>query len=632
MGKYLDTADSDWYKQRIGGVMLCVVSVFIVLLGRLFYLQVIEGEELRRLSENNCVRLQSIDAPRGLIFDRNEKMLVDNRPSFDLYMNLTDNKSFDDTVEKISRLIDVSKENLLENIERNKGKSAYKPVLLKKDIGRDALAAVEVHRFDLPGVVINVRPLRHYINKHNASHLIGYLSEINAAELKKERYDGYKSGDFIGKFGVEKSYEPFLRGERGGRQVEVNAGGQVVRVLKTVDAKPGHNIYLTIDQTLQKKAESLLQDRVGAVAAMEPSTGHILALASSPSFDQNTFVSGMSHEEWNFLVSNPFRPMSNKVFQGEYPPASTYKIVTAMAGLEEGVIDEKTTFFCPGYYRFGDRVFLCWKKEGHGNVDILKALAQSCDVYFYQVGLRLGVDRLARYAKACGLGSPTGIELDHEAAGLIPNSTWKKNRTGIAWQRGETLSVAIGQGYNLVTPLQMLVLTSALAEEGVIHKPLIIKKIETAEGRVVRQNAPRPAGTLPVSKKTLEIVKKGLWQVVNESGGTARIARIDGVSVSGKTGTAQIIGRKKSDTTRDPERTDHFQSHAWFVSYAPSDDPKIAVAVMVEHGGHGSSAAAPIARDIIQTYLLGEKPETPEIGEIPKVVARKAGGDPNPQE
>ncbi|MFC1828233.1 penicillin-binding protein 2 [Thermodesulfobacteriota bacterium] len=607
MGKYLDTADSDWYKQRIAGVMVCVVTTFIVLFVRLLYLQVIEGEELRRLSENNCIRLQSIDAPRGLVFDRNGKMLVDNRPSFDLFMNITDDEPLDQIVEKISRRINVPKEELMERLARNKGKTRNKPLLLRKDIGRDALASIEVHKFDLPGVLITVRPLRHYINKQSASHIIGYLSEISAEELKHEKYAECKSGDFIGKFGVEKAYEQFLRGKRGGRQVEVNATGQVVRVLKTVDAHPGHNVYLTIDQTLQTKAEVLLEGKVGAVAAMNPTTGHVLALASSPSFDQNAFVSGMSHEQWNALISNPFRPMENKAFQGEYPPASTYKIVTAIAGLEEGVIDENTSFFCPGYYKFGDRVFLCWKKEGHGNVKILKALAQSCDVFFYQVGQRLGVDRIAQYAKASGLGSPTGINLDHEARGLIPTSTWKKNRTGISWQGGETLSVAIGQGYNLVTPLQMLVLTSALAQEGKIYKPLIIKKVETAGGEIVKQSNPQLAGVLPAGEKTLAIVKKGLWQVVNEQGGTARRARVQGINISGKTGTAQVVSRKKDDETREPEPTDHLKSHAWFVSYAPSEEPQIAVAVLVEHGGHGSSAAAPIARELIKTYLLSDE-------------------------
>jgi len=585
--------------------MFFVIAAFALLIVRLFYLQVIEGEELRRLSENNCIRLQSIDAPRGLIFDRTGRMLVDNRPSFDLSINLNGDKPMGPTLEKVSQYISIPKKELKAKVTRSKRTSPHKPVFLKKDIGRDALAAIEVHRFDLPGVIVNIRPVRHYINKQSASHLIGYLSEINPDELTCGKFPGCKRGDFIGKFGVEKAYEQFLRGQRGGQQVEVNAVGQVVRVLETVKARPGHNIYLTIDHVLQEKAESLLETKTGAVVAMDPGSGHILALVSSPSFDQNTFVSGMSPEKWNALKSNPFRPMRNKVVQGKYPPASTYKILTAIAGLEENVIDENTTFFCPGHYKFGNRVYLCWKKGGHGNVDVTKALAESCDVFFYQVGQKLGVDRLARYAKACGFGSPTGISLDHEAAGLIPTAKWKKHRTGIPWQGGETLSVAIGQGYNLVTPLQMLIFTSALATKGLRYKPLIVKKIETAEGKIVKTSEPQFVDRLPASKRTLGIITKGLWQVVNDRRGTAWSSRVEGIDISGKTGTAQIVRRKSNDTTRDEDADlpDRFKAHAWFISYAPSDDPKIAVSVIVEHGEHGSSTAAPIARELIMTYL-----------------------------
>ncbi len=378
--------------------------------------------------------------------------------------------------------------------------------------------------------------------------------------------------------------------------------------MQTVDALPGHNVYLTIDLKLQQKAEELLEGVAGAVAAMDPATGEILALASSPSFDQNSFVGGMSHEQWHALVSNRFRPMENKVVQGGYPPASTYKIVTAIAGLEEGIITKDTRFYCPGHYKCGDRDFRCWKKVGHGNIDVVTALAESCDVFFYQVGQKLGIDRLAWYAKACGLGSSTGIKLDNEVSGLIPTAAWKKRRTGIAWQRGETLSVAIGQGYNLVSPLQMLLLTSAMANGGIRYNPLILKTIETAEGKIISDDSLHTkrviAGKLPASRQTLEIVKKGLWEVVNGRKGTARIARIDGIDISGKTGTAQVVSRKKNDTSYDKQAVaPHLQPHAWFVAFAPSDEPKIAVVVIVEHGGHGSSTAAPIARELIMSYL-----------------------------
>lgn len=607
MGKYLKTSDTDWYKQRLIKVMICVAGAFFILLLRLFYLQVIQGQELRRLSENNCIRLQSTDPSRGMIFDRNGTLLVDNRPAFDLRIILKDAKPVDRTIEKLAKLIDVPVSELMKKLKHGKGVSSYKPILLKQDIGRDALAAVEVRKFDLPGIVVNVKARRHYINRQSAAHLIGYLSEINSDELKSGKYPECKGGDFIGKFGVEKVFEPFLKGKRGGRQVEVNVMGQVVKVLKTVDAQPGQNIYLTIDHILQEKAEALLEDVAGAVVAMDPETGNILVMASSPSFDQNAFVDGMSHKQWRSLISNPLRPMANKAIQGEYPPASTFKIITAIAGLEEGVIDGNTTMHCPGYYKYGNRIYRCWRRGGHGSVNILKALSQSCDVFFYQVGQKLGVDKLAFYAKACGLGSATGINLENEAGGLIPTASWKKRRTGIAWQGGETLSVAIGQGYDLATPLQMLVLTSALANGGTRYKPLILKSVKTVDGDIVIQNKRQVIGKLPASKKTLAIVKKGLWEVVHNPKGTGRISYIKGIDISGKTGTAQVVGRKNNPDLSEKDLPDHFKAHAWFVAYAPSVDPQIAVAVLVEHGEHGSSAAAPIAREIIRTYLEKDK-------------------------
>jgi len=601
--KYLKTADADWYRQRVTGAMICVLAVFAVLLLRLIYLQVIKGEEYRLLSLNNRIRLQSIDPPRGLIFDRQGYVLVENRPSFDVSITLKDAASVAETIEKVSSHLAVPAQELMQKLSNSKSISAYKPILLKQDIGRNALASIEAHKYDLPGITVNVKLRRHYLDVQDGAHLIGYLSEISPAELAGKKYPGRRRGDFIGKYGAEKAYENHLRGTRGGRQVEVNANGQVVRVLKTVAAKPGQNIYITIDHELQKKAESLLKGVAGAAVAMEPDSGRILALASSPSFDQNFFASGMSHEQWDTLISNPFRPMENKAIQGEYPPGSTYKIITAMAGLEEGLIDENTQVFCPGFYRFGNRTYRCWKKGGHGQVKILKAITESCDVYFYKVGELLGVDRLAWYAKASGLGSPTGINLDKEAKGLIPTAAWKKRRVGVSWQKGETLSVAIGQGFNLATPLQMVGLMAAIANGGTRYQPMILEAIKAPDGRMIHQSNPQVIGKVPLGEKTLELIRTGLWAVVNSDSGTARGSRLADIEISGKTGTSQVISRKKDETSSEEERPAHHRPHAWFVAYAPSDNPVIAVAVLIEHGEHGSSAAAPVARELIKTYL-----------------------------
>ena len=607
LSRYLKTADSEWYKQRIFGVILCVLAVFVVLLVRLFILQVIKGEEFSLLSENNSIRLQSIDPPRGIIFDRNGKMLVDNRPSFDVSIILKDAKPVGATIQKLSLYLGMQEDELLPKITGLKGILTYQPVSLKQDIGRDALAAVEVFKYDLPGVIVNVKPLRSYIHTHVGSHLLGYLGEINSNELKSGKYPNCRSGDLIGKYGAEKAFDHFLRGKRGGRQVEVNATGQVVKILKTVKSHPGRNVYLSIDFDVQKKAEELLAGLTGAVVAIEPATGQIIALASSPSFDQNAIVSGMSYEQWQAFISNPLKPLTNRAIQGEYPPASTYKIITAISGLEEGIIDENTTFYCPGYYHFKDREYRCWKKGGHGEISVVQAISESCDVFFYQVGQAVGIDRLAWYATASGLGTPTGINLDHETQGLIPTAAWKKRRTGIEWQEGETLSVAIGQGFNLVTPLQMAVFAATLANGGTRYRPEILKKIETAESKIVVASEPQITGKIPVSPRTMDLIREGLWEVVNSETGTARGSRFAGLDMSGKTGTAQVVSRKEDDETAAEDMPDHLKPHAWFLAYAPSADPKIAVAVLVEHGEHGSGAAAPISREVIKTYLLKDQ-------------------------
>ena len=603
MDRYLKTADSDWYKQRISGVIACVLAAFVMIFVRLIYLQAIMGDEYRRLSLNNSIRLQNIDPPRGRIYDRNGDLLVDNRPSFDVNITLKDAAPLQQTLEKLSRYLQTPADILLSQIKRTRGASAYQPRLLKQDVGRDTLAAIEVNKFDLPGVSVDVNLRRHYIHERMAAHLIGYLSEISPTELKSGSYPDCRSGDLIGKFGAEKGYENLLRGKRGGRQVEVNANGLVMRILKTVEAEPGHNVYLTTDQRLQHSAETLLEGVVGAAVAIEPDTGQILALASSPSFDQNFFVGGITHKRWDSLISNPLRPMSNRAIQGEYPPGSTFKIITALAGLEEGVIDDQTILNCPGYYRFGNRVYRCWKKGGHGKVDIIKAVEESCDVFFYQVGARLGVDRLAWYAKAFGLGSPTGIFLDQEAHGLIPTAAWKKKRTGIPWQKGETLSIAIGQGFNLATPLQMAVLAAAVGNGGKRYQPMILDRIQSADGEVLQKNEPRLTGKLPISPANLDRVKLGLWKVVNGENGTARGSRLADIDLSGKTGTSQVVSRKEDEALAEEDIPVHLRAHAWFVAYAPSEQPTIAVAVVVEHGEHGSGAAAPIAREMIKTYL-----------------------------
>ncbi len=626
VSRYLKTVDSEWFRQRLIMLMITVLLAVLVLVLRLFYLQIIKGQEFRRLSLNNSIRLQSIDAPRGFIYDRHGTLLVDNRPSFDLYVNLKDARPLDETLQRLAPHTGMAVENLIQKVESVSRASALKPVLIERDIGRDVLATIESHRYDLPGIDVQIRRLRNYILPNFAAHLLGYIGEVNPKELKRFGNVDLRMGDQIGKFGVEKSLEKYLRGERGGRQVEVNANGQVVRVLHTVYARSGHSIYLTIDQALQRKAEELLIGEAGAVVAVDPQNGEVLALASSPSFDQNDFITGLSTEKWRALIENPDRPLNNKAIQGEYPPASTYKIIASLAGLQEGVITPDETIFCPGYHRFGNRTYRCWRRGGHGWVDLNQAIARSCDVYFYQVGQRLGIDRLAFYANASGLGKRTGIALDHESRGLVPTAAWKKKRTGIAWQAGETLSVAIGQGFNLTTPLQMAMFTAAVANDGNRYQPVLVKNIVKPGGAPAVARPPKRVGRLPVDAAHLAEVKRGMWEVVQGEKGTARIARLKQIEICGKTGTAQVVSLDKFEKDAASKDERRFKDHAWFIAYAPTDAPRIAIAVIVEHGEHGSSAAAPIARELVRTYL-GPPSEAPMSARSAEPVpAAPAGG------
>lgn len=623
MDNLIKTVGPDWHKQRVFSAIFSAMAVFVLLGVRLLYLQVIEGDTYRRLSETNSIRLQKVNPTRGLIYDRNGTLLVDNRPAFELSIILKDAKPVEKTVAYLAKCIDVPVQNLMGMIERHKGQPSYKPIPLISDMGRDMLAVVEAHLYELPGIVVTVNPVRHYIEGTLASHLIGYLSEINPTELSWEKYNGYDPGDYIGKYGVERTMESKLRGERGGRQVEVNARGQVVRVLKTVTGRAGHNVYLTIPYDLQAKAETLLGSSTGAIVAMDPRNGELLALVSSPAFDPNVFIRGMSREQWQALSSNPSNPLENRVLQSEYPPASVYKIVVSLAGIEEGLITNSTSTFCPGFYQFGNRAYRCWKKQGHGSVGHIEALAQSCDVFYYQVGQQLGVDRLAWYARACGLGGLTGIEIDHESSGLIPTAEWKFRRFGEVWHRGETLSIAIGQGFNLVTPLQLVVLTAAVANGGIRYAPQMVRSIQTAEGETVYTSTPRVTGRLPVSAATLAKVQNGLSAVVDGRSGTARIAQVEGLAISGKTGTAQVFSRRAGDKGTGKNTPVHLRDHAWFVAYAPAEAPRIAVAVIVEHGEHGSSAAAPLARELIKVYLVDPgKSDAPPITVNPQPSTR----------
>jgi len=592
--------------------ILPVIIVLLVFFGiglRLWYLQIYQYQIYQHLSINNRIRLKSIPASRGLIFDRDGVLLVDNRPSYCAAIVPEDIRDRQALFSFLNRTLWMDKKEIKKRLKKRAYFAPFQPRVIKKNLDILEVARLQTHLAEFPGLEILIRSRRHYLYGELASHLLGYIGEINQKELRRYRKkdkNSYNPGDYIGKYGIEKTLEKELRGKKGGYQVEVDANGREMKTLDRVAPIPGHNIYLTISISLQKKLEKLMANKNGAAVAVNTETGEILAMVSHPNFDPNLFTTGITPLQWRSLTRNPFHPLQDRAIQGTYPPGSTYKIVTAAGGLEEGVIQPDTILFCPGYLKFGHRSYRCWKKSGHGKISIHQAIVGSCDVFFYQVGIRLGVDRLAFYSRAFGLGKPTGIRLPGEKGGLIPDRRWKRKRFHEPWYQGETLSIAIGQGYVLATPLQMAMLTASVANNGKLLRPLIVKKIVDIHEKALKETSPEVRARLPISEKTLKIIKSGLWGVVNEPHGTAHRARLKDISVSGKTGTAQVV-RIRRDKLSRKKIAEHLRDHAWFVAFAPSGQPVIALSVLIEHGGHGGAAAAPIAGKFLRAFFGGRR-------------------------
>lgn len=601
--KVFESSDPEEYKRRFAlftGIIITLVGIIAL---RLWFLQVIRGEEFKRLSENNRIRLETIPPCRGQIYDRNGVLVVDNRPSFNLCVESEDIRNKDNLVFRLSHLLGCEASEIEGKIGTSQNRPPFKPTYIKKDLTWVELSLIKMHKLDLPGVIIEVEPTRNYPLGQFASHLIGYVGEIDERELTSRKFPSNEMGDFIGKSGVERRWHDYLDGVRGGRQLEVDVLGRNLRLLGETNPHPGKNIFLTLDHRLQRLAEDLFEEKAGCIIAMNPKNGEILALASSPSFDPNAFAKGITIDEWKSLITNPLHPLENKAFQGQYPPGSVFKIVVATAALEEKVLSLNTQILCRGRYRCGNRIYRCWRRGGHGTMDFHTALVQSCDVFFYQVGQRLGIDKIARYSRTFGLGMLTGIDLKDEKSGLVPTSHWKLERYGIPWQEGETLSCAIGQGFFLVTPLQMAVATSAVANGGVIYRPQIVRRIEDNDGKVIKEFPPISKGLLPVSSETLSIIKDGLFGVVNEPKGTGWRARSKMVTVCGKTGTAQVVRLDENKRHDEKDVPYLYRDHAWFVAFAPKEDSEITVVVLLEHSGHGGAVAAPLAKEIIEEYF-----------------------------
>lgn len=594
--------ESDYLRARIAYATLSIFLVFLFIVGRLWYLQVFKGEEFRVLSENNRTRVQDLLPTRGLILDATGRILVDNYPAYDLGIVRENVRDAQELKLRLSRLLNMPLSRLDKAFKEARSTPSFKPALIRADLAWEELAALEVHRFELPGTLITIRPRRKYLNESLAAHAIGYLGEVNTAQLKKDEWEHKRVGDLVGQCGVEQAWESALEGRRGYSREEVDAFGRVQRVIERMPATPGHNLHLTIIAQLQKAAEKALAGKAGAIVALEAQTGRVLAMASSPSFSQEDFVQGISPAKWRALVNHPLHPLENRVISGQYMPGSTFKIVSALAALEEGIVTPSTKITCTGAYAFGNRLFRCWKAGGHGAVDLHRAIVESCDVYFYDIGKKIGIDTLAKYSRMLGLGEKTGLGVGSEKSGLVPTAEWKKRRTGEPWQQGENLSVIIGQGYNLATPLQMARMVAAVVNGGYLYKPFIARQVTDAEGEPIETYEPQLVRRLDIAPESLELVKQALAGVVSEPGGTGGRARVRGVRVGGKTGTAQVVAQAgvQEDDEDIPYR---LRDHAWFVAFAPVKDPVISVAVIVEHGGHGSSAAAPLAQKVLDVYF-----------------------------
>jgi penicillin-binding protein 2 len=607
---FLDASFSVRKKIKVYAVL--VIISFLVILIRVWYLQILKGEDFMGQSEQNRSRKISLPDYRGDIKDRRGKTLVNIRPSFSLYVTPEDAGDFSKSLGFLSELMEINKGKLWNDIRQS---PSFKNVLIKRDINRKEIAYIEENKMLLPGIHIKVEPLRSYVYKDFASHILGYVGEVSKGELMASKFGRYEQGDMIGKNGLEKIYESNLKGKKGFKEIEVDASGRELKTLRKLSPKAGNSLVLTLDSRVQKKLEKLMDEVSGespvegSVVVMKVQSGEIIAMVSKPSFDPNFFATGVSRKKWNNLVRDEKNPLQNRAVNGQYPPASTYKLVTAYAALSEKVVEPESTIFCPGYFRLGKRNYRCWKKKGHGNMNLHDALVQSCDVYFYTLGHRLGIDNLAKYANRLGLGELTGIELQGEKPGLVPSRQWKKRFKNEPWFPGETISASIGQGYNLVTPLQSARMISTIASGGILIRPYLVKKIEDSDGKLIQEFFPVVNRNIGIDPEVLKHLKEGLRGVVHEAHGTGHRARLKNVTVSGKTGTAQVVGMKASDEIDPEEEIPYsFRDHAWFVAFAPYEKPEVAVSVIIEHGGHGGTTAAPIARKILETYFTHYPP------------------------
>ncbi|MDO8536131.1 MAG: penicillin-binding protein 2 [Candidatus Omnitrophota bacterium] len=551
--------------------------LFITLALALVYTQVVRYGYYSKLSKDNAIRIIPIDGPRGAIFDRKGVQLVADRISFNVALVYQELKNREKLIRLLVDTLGIERKDVENGMEKAAGRP-YAPVMIVEDIDRDKAFILEEESFNVRGLVIQTKSMRDYIYKNVGAHLLGYLSEISEAELGRMKEYGYRAKDLIGRDGIEKYYDDYLSGVDGGIQIQVDNRGRQVRTLGLREPVNGKDLRLTIDIDLQSACDKALEDKRGAIIAMDPNTGEVLALASSPGFDPNAFVHPENSSERVRLVRDKrMYPLMNRAISGIYQPGSVFKIAVAMAALTTGRIDRQTRFNCPGYFVLGTRRFACWKDDGHNSQNVVDALMNSCNVFFYNTGRTLGIDNMEELAKVFGFGRRTGIDLPGEVKGIVPGRSWKKSFKKDIWYEGDTVNLAIGQGYILVTPIQVLEMISAVANNGKAVKPYVVKRIGASDV------SPAPLHDLNFSKIAMKAVRDGLYKVVNAENGTGKRAKLEGVAVGGKTGTAQNPGGR---------------THAWFCGFAPFDNAKMSLVVLLEHGGKGGLEPSEIAKEI----------------------------------
>lgn len=604
------------HQERADLIFNIIVIAFAILLARLWYLQIYRGKMFFNYSLENRLRKDIVRAPRGMIFSRNNVLLTHNVPRFDAIVTPQYLESSEETIIYLAQILEMPPESIKKILKRFQGQAKYIPVVVKKNISRKEVAIIETESSRLPGVSVETFISREYTDKDTGAHLLGYISEISQEKLpryrERDKYD-YKQGDFIGQAGIEQQFDLEIRGQDGYQFMEVDARGRARRHVGSDDlysgienkiAEPGRNVRLTIDRDVQLAAYHALDGKDGAAVALDVDTGEVIAMVSRPAYDPGNFSTGLTSNYWGSLIMDEKRPLRDRSIQEHYSPGSTFKTLTHIAALEEGLVNENTKINCSGGYRMGGRVFHCWKKEGHGTVDVIKALKESCDVFYYLIGNRIDIDVIYKYATMFGMGQRSGIILPRETSGLIPNKEWKKKRTGIEWQRGETLSCVIGQSFVNVTPLQLAMFYSTLANEGKLYRPHVVKEVFSNTGQVLKRFEPEVINEFKISKKTMDIVKEALFDVVNTPGGTAHSQKGVGIQMSGKTGTAQVVSFSADKIFNKCENLEYrFRHHGLFTAYAPAINPKIAVSVVVEHGCHGGSQAGPVAKAMISAFM-----------------------------